>query len=172
MAFTVAKLNFADAVKVLWVYKCDISVNSECLLLPRPIHRNSSVKKKLLLRCLNQFKQNCIRWRPSSFSCVVFNCAKVSSRLHTIYYPPKCRTGKHLKSFFHTTCQPTTEFKMFIFMYQSNPILSPVNTTIVIISQTKPEHVIIWENGTTCDDETTEEKGWKHETLIISKTGK
>ena len=34
------------------------------------------------------------------FSCVVFNCAKVSSCLHTIYRPPKCRTQKHLKSFF------------------------------------------------------------------------
>ena len=40
-----AKLYFADAGKV---YKCDISVNSECLLLPWPINGNSSVKKVVI----------------------------------------------------------------------------------------------------------------------------
>lgn len=35
-----------------------------------------------------------------SFQSVVYNCAEVSSRLHTIYRQPKCRTQKLLISFF------------------------------------------------------------------------
>ena len=45
------------------------------------------------------------------FSKIIFNCNKRSSRLHTIYRPPRCKNEKRRKSFFpammsvfNTTC--------------------------------------------------------------------